>query len=136
MEALMSEYLMLGCYPDVETSLKKLSGYRTAILTNGSPDMIEPLVRHSGLQFDAVLSVDAVKMFKPAPQVYELASTQLTVPASRIGFVSSNGWDALGAKSFGFNVYWINRAGAPVDRLGFRPDAILKSLGDLPEVLL
>jgi 2-haloacid dehalogenase len=97
--------------------------------------MIEPLVKQSGLSFDAVLSVDAVKIFKPAPQVYELASTQLTVPAERIGFVSSNGWDALGAKSFGFTVYWINRTGAPVDRLGFKPDAILKSLGDLPEVL-
>ncbi|HZM36476.1 MAG TPA: haloacid dehalogenase type II [Burkholderiales bacterium] len=136
MEALMGEYLMLACYPDVEAALGKLSGYRTAILTNGSPDMIEPLVQHSGLRFDAVLSVDAVKLFKPAPQVYELASAQLNVPARRIGFVSSNCWDAMGAKSFGFAVYWINRAGAPVDRLGFQPDGILKSLGDLPEVLL
>lgn len=136
MEALMGEYQMLSVYPDVASSLEKLSGHKTAILTNGSPDMIEPLVKQSGLRFDAVLSVDAVKVFKPAPQVYELASTQLTVPANRIGFVSSNGWDALGAKSFGFTVYWINRAGAPVDRLGFKPDAVLKSLGDLPEVLL
>lgn len=136
MEALMGEYQMLSAYPDVAAALEKLSGRKTAILTNGSPDMIEPLVKHSGLSFDAVLSVDAAKIFKPAPQVYALASTQLTVPAERIGFVSSNGWDALGAKSFGFAVYWINRAGAPVDRLGFKPDAILKSLGDLPEVLL
>jgi 2-haloacid dehalogenase len=136
MEALMGEYQMLSPFKDVEGALRRLSGYKTAILTNGSPDMIEPLVKQSGLAFDAVLSVDAVKIFKPAPQVYELASTQLTVPANRIGFVSSNGWDALGAKSFGFAVYWINRAGAPVDRLGFKPDAVLKSLGDLPEVLL
>jgi 2-haloacid dehalogenase len=135
MEALMGEYQMLSAYPDVAAALEKLSGHKTAILTNGSPDMIEPLVKQSGLRFDAVLSVDAVKIFKPAPQVYELASTQLTVPANRIGFVSSNGWDALGAKSFGFTVYWINRAGAPVDRLGFKPDAILKSLGDLPGIL-
>ncbi len=136
MEALMGEYQMLAVYKDVEGALRRLTGYKTAILTNGSPDMIEPLVKHSGLAFDAVLSVDAVKIFKPAPQVYELASTQLTVPANRIGFVSSNGWDALGAKSFGFRVYWINRAGGPVDRLGFKPDAILQSLGALPEVLL
>jgi len=135
MEALMGEYQMLALYPDVPAAMKKFGNLKTAILTNGSPDMIEPLVKHSGLAFDAVLSVDAVKTFKPAPQVYELASTQLTVPAKGIGFVSSNGWDALGAKSFGFTVYWINRAGAPVDRLGFKPDAILKSLGDLPEVL-
>jgi 2-haloacid dehalogenase len=136
MEALMGEYQMLSPFKDVRGALRRLTGYKTAILTNGSPDMIEPLVKQSGLAFDAVLSVDAVKIFKPAPQVYELASTQLTVPANRIGFVSSNGWDALGAKSFGFAVYWINRAGAPVDRLGFKPDAVLKSLGDLPEVLL
>lgn len=135
MEALMGEYQMLAAYPDVEGALKKLASYKTAILTNGSPDMIEPLVEHSGLRFDAVLSVDAVKVFKPAPQVYELASTQLTVPAARIGFVSSNCWDVMGAKSFGFAVYWINRAGAPADRLGFQPDAILGTLGDLPEVL-
>jgi 2-haloacid dehalogenase len=136
MEALMGEYQMLSPFKDVQGALRRLAEYKTAILTNGSPDMIEPLVKQSGLGFDAVLSVDAVKIFKPAPQVYELASTQLTVPANRIGFVSSNGWDALGAKSFGFAVYWINRAGAPVDRLGFKPDAVLKSLGDLPEVLL
>ena len=135
MEALMAEYQMLSAYPDVENSLKKLGSYKTAILTNGSPDMIGPLVEHSGLRFDAVLSVDAVRVFKPAPQVYELASTQLTVPAARIGFVSSNCWDVMGAKSFGFAVYWINRAGAPADRLGFQPDAILGTLGDLPEVL-
>ena len=136
MEALMGEYQMLSMYPDVPGAMKQFGKLKTAILTNGSPDMIEPLVKHSGLRFDAVLSVDAVKIFKPAPQVYELASTQLTVPAKRIGFVSSNGWDALGAKSFGFSVFWINRAGAPVDRLGFKPDGILRSLGELPEVLL
>jgi len=135
MEALMGEYQMLSPFKDVQGALRRLAEYKTAILTNGSPDMIEPLVKQSGLGFDAVLSVDAVKIFKPAPQVYELASTQLTVPANRVGFVSSNGWDALGAKSFGFTAYWINRAGAPVDRLGFKPDAVLKSLGDLPEVL-
>ena len=136
MEALMGEYQMLSLYPDVKAAMGKLGRFKTAILTNGSPDMIAPLVKQSGLAFDAVLSVDAVKIFKPAPQVYELASTQLSLPASHIGFVSSNCWDAMGAKSFGFTVYWINRAGAPVDRLGFKPDAILKSLGDLPEVLL
>ena len=137
-QALMGEYLELSAYPDVPAAMKRVGNLKTAILTNGSPDMIEPLVKNRGMEktFDAVLSVDAVKIFKPAPQVYELASTQLSLPASHIGFVSSNCWDALGAKCFGFSVYWINRAGAPVDRLGFQPDAILRSLGDLPEVLL
>ena len=97
--------------------------------------MLEPLVKQSGLTFDAVLSVDELKVFKPAPEVYALAVGRLGVAAGRTGFVSSNCWDALGAKAFGFNAFWINRTGAPVDRLGVRPDAVLKSLGDLPEVL-
>ena len=136
MEALMSEYRMLATYPDVPAALKKLHGRKLAVLSNGSPDMLEPLVKHSGLKFDAVLSVDELQIFKPAPQVYELAVTRLKLSKEHIGFVSSNCWDALGAKSYGFSVYWINRAAAPVDRLGFRPDAILQTLGDLPEVLL
>jgi len=133
-EALMQEYLQIAAYPDVPGALEKLKG-KKAILTNGSPDMIEPLVKHSGLKFDAVLSVDAVKMFKPVPEVYRLAVDRLGVAKEAVGFVSSNCWDALGAKSFGFRVYWINRTGAPVDRLGFQPDGMLGSLGDLPEVL-
>jgi 2-haloacid dehalogenase len=131
-EALMQEYLRLAPYPDVAGALAKLKG-KKAILTNGSPDMIEPLVEHSGLKFDAVLSVDEVGQFKPVPEVYQLAIDRLGVSKENIGFVSSNCWDALGAKSFGFTVYWINRAGAPVDRLGFQPDRIV---GGLDEVLL
>ena len=135
-EALMGEYLMLATYPDVVAALNKMGNKKLAILSNGSPDMLEPLVKQSGLEFDAVLSVDEVQIFKPAAQVYGLAVKKLQIPKQRIGFVSSNCWDALGAKSFGFSVYWINRAAAPVERLGSRPDAILKSLGELPEVLL
>jgi 2-haloacid dehalogenase len=93
--------------------------------------MLEPLVEDSGLKLDAVLSVDSLKTFKPAPAVYEWAARTLDVPNDDIGFVSSNCWDALGAKSFGFRVYWINRLGAPVDRLGFVPDRTLTTLGDL-----
>ena len=133
-DALMQEYLTLATYPDVPGALAQLKG-KKAILSNGSPDMLDPLVKHSGLKFDAVLSVDAAKLFKPAPEVYQIAVERLGVPKNAIGFVSSNCWDALGAKSFGFTVYWINRTGAPVDRLGFQPDALLGSLGDLPEVL-
>jgi 2-haloacid dehalogenase len=127
-EGLMAEYLRLKTYDDVPATLERLRG-RKAILSNGSPDMLDPLVRNAGLKLDAVLSVYALKIFKPAPQVYALAVDEL---ATRdIAFVSSNCWDALGAKSFGFEVYWINRAGAPVDRLGFSPDQVLSSLGDL-----
>ncbi len=135
MEALMGEYLMLAPYPDVASALERMKGFRQAILSNGSPDMLLPLVKNSRFTFDAVLSVDELEVFKPAPQVYELAVRRLGVPRERIGFVSSNCWDALGAKSYGFSVYWINRAAAPVDRLGFKPDAILAGLGDLPEIL-
>lgn len=135
--ALMQQYLRLAPYPDVAGALERLraAGYRLAILTNGSPDMIEPLVAHSGLVFDAVLSVHEQQIFKPVPEVYEIATRRLDVPAGAIGFVSSNCWDALGAKSFGFRVWWINRARAPIDVLGFRPDGILAGLGELPAAL-
>jgi 2-haloacid dehalogenase len=133
-QSLMDEYLRLSAFPDVPAALRKLK-VKQAILSNGSPDMLLSLVSNSKLFFDAVISVDELKIYKPAPQVYELAVKKLGVPKERIGFVSSNCWDALGAKSYGFTVYWINRAGAPVDRLGFAPDGILKSLGNLPELL-
>ena len=130
-EGLMAEYLSLKAYPEVAEALKRLSGRKTAILTNGSPDMIEPLVRNSGLRFDAVLSVDELKLYKPAPEVYALAQGRLGVAKEHIGFVSSNCWDAIGARSFGFAVYWINRGGAPLDRLGFRPDKIGATLDEV-----
>jgi 2-haloacid dehalogenase len=128
--ALMEEYLHLAPFPEVPAALERLKMKR-AILSNGSPDLLDPLVRNSGLRFDAVLSVDELKIYKPAPQVYELAVKRLGVPKDRIGFVSSNCWDALGAKSHGFTVYWVNRAGAPVDALGFTPDAQVKSLDEI-----
>jgi 2-haloacid dehalogenase len=128
---LMAEYLTLATFPDVADALMRKVAGRTGILSNGSPDMLEPLVKHSGLKFDAVLSVDEVKVFKPAPRVYQLAVDRLGVPKERIGFVTSNFWDAAGAKSFGFTVYWINRGGAAAERLGFQPDRVLKSLAGL-----
>ena len=133
MEALMAEYNMLAPFPDVADTFERLKGAKRAILSNGSPDMLDPLVAHSGLQFNGVISVDEVHVFKPSPVVYELAVRRLAVPKEGIGFVSSNCWDALGAKSFGFTVFWINRTGAPVERLGFRPDRIV---GRLNEILL
>ena len=133
LRALLEQYLRLDAYPDVSGALEKLKGRKLAILTNGSPDMIGPLVKNRGMEktFDAVLSVDELKVYKPAPQVYRLAVERLGVPAAEIGFVSSNCWDAIGARSFGFTVYWINRSGAPVDRTGFQPDRIVKTLGDI-----
>jgi len=129
-ESLMQEYLKLEPFPEVRPALARLP-MRKAILSNGSPDLLEPLVRNSGLAFEAVLSVDELRIFKPAPQVYELAVRRLGLAKERIGFVSSNCWDAVGAKSYGFRVWWINRAGAPLERLGFRPDEVLKSLDEI-----
>jgi 2-haloacid dehalogenase len=134
MEALMAEYLELAPYPEVPAALERLK-LRKALLSNGSADMLEPLVKNSALALDAVLSVDELKIFKPAPQVYALAERTLEVTKERIGFVSANCWDALGAKSFGFQVYWVNRGGAPLERLGFKPDRTLASLAELGEVL-
>jgi 2-haloacid dehalogenase len=130
-KALMGEYLTLAIYPDVGDFLKGLKIEKRAILSNGSPDMLEPLVKQSGLHFDAVLSVDELKIFKPAPEVYELAVRRLAVKKEDIGFVSSNCWDALGAKSYGFTVFWIDRLGMPLERLGFSPDKTIKTLADL-----
>ena len=129
-EALMQEYLHLATYPEVPAAMAALRA-KKAILSNGSPDMLAPLVKHSGLALDAVLSVDELKVYKPAPEVYQLAVDRLGIAAADIGFVSSNCWDALGAKSFGFRVFWINRRDTPVDRLGFQPDRILKGLNEV-----
>jgi 2-haloacid dehalogenase len=128
---LMGEYLKLATFPDVADGLMRKPAGRRGILSNGSPDMLEPLVRHSGLKFDAVLSVDAAKVFKPAPAAYQIAVERFAVPKERIGFVTSNFWDAAGAKSFGFTVYWINRGGVAAERLGFQPDRVLKTLAAL-----
>jgi 2-haloacid dehalogenase len=128
---LMAEYLQLATFPDVADSLMKKRADQTGILSNGSPDMLDPLVRHSGLKFDAVLSVDQAKVFKPAPAAYQIALERFAVPKERIGFVTSNFWDAAGAKSFGFTVYWINRGGVAAERLGFQPDRVLKTLAAL-----
>jgi 2-haloacid dehalogenase len=128
MEGLMGEYLRLALYPDVADTLERMKS-KKAILSNGSPDMLLPLVQNSGLKLDALISVDELKVYKPAPQVYELAVKKLGT--RKIAFVSSNCWDALGAKSYGFSVYWINRLKAPLDRLGFKPDAVLSTLNEI-----
>jgi len=127
----MAEYLRLALFPEVKGFFGKSKGAKRAILSTGSPDMLGPLVAQSGLELDAVLSVDEVRVYKPAPQVYDLAVQKLKIDKEHVAFVSSNCWDALGAKSFGFQVFWINRGGAPLDRLGFSPDRIVSSLDEL-----
>jgi len=133
--ALMDEYRRLAVFPDAAAALEKLAQSKPlAILSNGHPEMLDAVVDHNGLRArfrGGVLSVHSAKRFKPDPAVYRIAEERLGVTRSLIGFVSSNGWDAAGAKSFGFKVFWVNRGGAPVERLGVRPDATVRSLADL-----
>ena len=100
--------------------------------------MLEAVVDHNGLRGlfrGGILSVDAARRFKPEPGVYAIAEAALGIPRAATGFVSSNGWDAAGARSFGYRAYWVNRGGAPVERLGAPPDAVLGSLADLDAAL-
>jgi 2-haloacid dehalogenase len=133
--ALMDEYRKLAVFPEVAQALERLAVAKPlAILSNGHPEMLDAVVDHNGLRprfRGGVLSVHPSKRFKPDPAVYRLVEEQLGVTRSLIGFVSSNGWDAAGAKAFGFRVYWVNRGGTPVERLGVRPDATVKDLGEL-----
>ena len=131
---LMQEYLRLKAFPDVHDALAELRGKRLFILSNGTPGMLEPLVKNAGMDgaFSGLLSVDAVKIYKPSPRVYELAVKETGLKKNAIGFVSSNGWDIAGAASYGFRTFWINRGGAAVEELGVRPSAILTTLAGLP----
>ena len=133
--ALIDEYRRLAPFPEVPQVLEKLAASRPlAILSNGHPDMLMAVVEHNGLRErfrGGVLSVHPARRFKPDPAVYRIAEEALGVPRPLVGFVSSNGWDAAGAKSFGFRAFWVNRSGAPVERLGVRPDAVVKGLDGL-----
>lgn len=136
---LMDAYLRLATFPDVLPTLHRLrrAGMKTAILTNGSPDMIESACKHAGLDalLDAVLSVEEVGIFKPHPDVYRLAVDRLMLPARQIAFVSSNAWDAAGAAQFGFRVAWCNRYRQPPERLPGRPEAQIDRLDALLPLL-
>jgi 2-haloacid dehalogenase len=132
---LLDEYRCLAPFPEVPAALERLgAALPLAILSNGHPEMLQAVVEHNGFEphfRGGLISVHAAKVFKPSPLVYRLVEERLGVPRSMVGFVSSNGWDAAGAKAFGFRTWWINRSGAPVERLGVRPDTIIASLGEL-----
>jgi len=160
-ERIMDKYLHLDLYPDAVTALVAMKGRKLAILSNGSAGMLNALVRNSGLDrvLDATISIDSQKIFKPAPDAYTLIETTLGVPPAKVLFVSSNPWDACGAKSFGLNVAWIERVMpeamalacvktdmvAPLtmfkairtqmDELGIPPDYRIHALSELPELV-
>lgn len=137
--ALMQAYRSLATFPEVRGALERLGGRRPlAILSNGHPDMLDAVVDHNELRVffgDRVFSVHEAGVFKPDPRVYALACAGLELPAESIGFVSSNGWDAAGARSFGFTAWWVNRVKAPLERLGSPPDAAVDDLAGLARLL-
>ena len=134
---LLDAYLDLSPFPDAEPALARLAPLQRVVLSNGTSEMLEPLAAATGLalHLDAILSVDTAGIYKPSPRVYQLAVDYLKLLPVRIGFVSSNGWDVAGGKTFGFTAIWVNRTRAPVERHGPKPDAIVDSLTDLPRLL-
>ena len=135
-DALMAQYAELTAFPENLDVLKRLRerGIATAILSNGSPDMLQSAVRSAGMTglLDAVLSVDGVRQFKTTPSSYQLVLAHFKLPAEEVLFVSSNAWDALGATWFGFTTLWVNRQGLPPETLGPAPHFVGR---DLTEVL-
>lgn len=136
---LMQLYLQLDAYPDAAPALQRLkaAGMRTAILSNGSTTMLAAGVAAAKIRdhLDLVLSIDEVSVFKPSPAVYGRAVDRLGVQANRVCFLSSNGWDAHGAQSFGFHAVWINRHRLAADRLPSPPEIVVSSLADVPPLL-
>jgi 2-haloacid dehalogenase len=135
-QQLMDAYLAPAVFADARVCLEALRDFPRAILSNGSPMMLEAAIRNNGLQsyFSGVISVDQVKTYKPSPRVYQLGPETLQLPAGEILFVSSNAWDAAGAKAFGYSVCWCNRSGRPMDQLGFAPDMVVSSLDQIPSL--
>jgi len=131
---LMDAYLSLACFPEVRPALERLAGRPRAILSNGAPRMLAAAVAASGLgrHLEHIISVDAVRTYKPSPRVYALGPETLGVPAGELLFVSSNAWDVAGAKAFGYRVAWCNRAGAPEEELGLPADLVVRGLDQLP----
>ncbi len=138
-ERLMALYLALDPFPEVPDVLKQLkaAGMRTAILSNGTPKMLDAIVKAAKLDnlLDGVLSVEEVGVYKPHPKVYQLAVDCLGVPASAISFQSSNAWDAYAASAFGMKVVWCNRYRQRPERLPGNPNFEIQSLAELPTLI-
>jgi 2-haloacid dehalogenase len=146
---LMENYLNLDPHPEAREALAALAGRKLAILSNGSPRMLQELVRNSGLDrwIETAISIDSIRAYKPHPSCYALVEPALGVPKEEVLFVSSNSFDAVGAKAFGFAVAWIRRSGGSTpaalfgmlrgraEELGHVPDHTVSALTDLPELL-
>jgi 2-haloacid dehalogenase len=137
--ALLESFHTLAAYPDADATLRALKacGLRLGILSNGTPAMLRRLIERRPFAdlLDAVISVDAVKVFKPDHRVYQLGAEKVGLRPERIGFVSGNAWDAGGAAGFGFRVFWLNRAGQPIEYGLDERATILSTLAEIPEAL-
>ena len=136
---LLNLYLTLDAFPEVPDMLERLkaAGMKTAILSNGTPKMLDSAVDGAGLRhlIDEILSVEEVGVYKPHRSVYQLAVNRLRVQPPAIAFQSSNAWDAYAASAFGMKVVWCNRYGSPRESLPGAPDREVRSLSDLPALL-
>ena len=136
---LMEAYLHLECYPEVPETLLQLKnrGLALAILSNGTPAMLAAATDHAGLRtlMPTIFSVESVGVFKPHPRVYQMAVDGLACLPEEIVFLSANAWDAAGAAAFGFRVAWINRFGQRPERLPGHPDAEIRTLAELVDLL-
>jgi 2-haloacid dehalogenase len=139
-DRLMGTYLSLRAWPDVAESLRELrtSGRRLALLSNATPQILHAGLRNSGLQaeFDEVISTDKIKTFKPDPRAYALGPATLRLPKEEILFVAFAGWDAAGAKWFGYPVFWNNRMNVAAEQLGATADATGATLRELVSLLV
>ncbi|EEE37679.1 haloacid dehalogenase, type II [Rhodobacteraceae bacterium KLH11] len=137
-QRLLDLYWELQAYPEVPEMLKalKAGGLQTAILSNGSPPMLDGAVQSAGIRevLDDVLSVESVGVFKPHSRVYDLVQERFGCARNEVLFVSSNGWDAAGASGYGFVTAWVNRAGEPMDRLPWKPAHVLSDLTTIPQL--
>jgi 2-haloacid dehalogenase len=138
-DRLMNLYLQLDTFPEVPGVLAdlKAKGYRTAILSNGSPAMLTSAVQKAGIGhlLDRIVSVEEVGVFKPSPKVYRHCVELLDVTPAEVAFQSSNSWDAWAASAFGMHVFWCNRYGQRPERLPGKPDAEMRSLAELPALV-
>lgn len=136
---LLALYDSLAAYPEVPDVLQRLksNGRRLAILSNGAPSMLASAIRSAGIAdfIDSAISVEEVGIYKPSAKVYALVEHHLGLPPAQVLFISSNGWDIAGAARFGFQTAWVNRSGAPVDRLPHAPQQILRDLTPLSDFL-
>jgi 2-haloacid dehalogenase len=134
---LLDAYLTLGAFPDARALLRDLKarGETTAILSNGAPKMLASAVEAANVagDLDAVLSVDAIHIYKPRPEVYALVTARFQLAPRDVIFVSSNRWDVMGAAAFGFRTAWINRAGMP-EEYDPAPDAVRRDLAGLASI--